>query len=55
MLRLIGPEIAPLSFAGALIGLFAGARDSPVFNLALRCAQRQLNVAAVLSRMADNT
>src|SRR5579864_6493094 len=54
MFALFNPHIAPLSFAGALVSLFAGARDCAAFNLAVGCTERKLNVSAVLPRMSDD-
>jgi len=52
--RLFNTEIAPFSFAGALIGFLAGARDGAIFYFAFRRAECKLNMAAMLAGMADN-
>src|SRR6185437_6553240 len=51
---LFGPTLAPFSFASTFIGFFAGACDGAIFDFAFRCAERQLNMAAMLAGMADN-
>src|SRR5258708_40155080 len=51
---LFNPGIAPFSFAGALVRLFAGTRHSAVFNFPVGRAEHKLNVPAMLARMADN-
>src|SRR5438309_11845774 len=54
LMRLFHPELAPVRFAGALIGRFAGPRDCAIFNLAFRRAEHKLNVSAVLAGMAHD-
>src|SRR5579871_1886031 len=51
---LFNPEVAPFRLAGAFIGLFAGARDGAIFNLAVGRAERKLNVSAMFARMAHD-
>jgi len=51
---LFDPQIAPFRFAGALIGLFVGARDCAIFDFALGRAKHKLNVPAMLAGMADD-
>src|SRR5882757_5267053 len=51
---LFNPGIAPFSFAGTLVRLFAGTRHRAVFNFPVGRAEHKLNMAAMLAGMADN-
>jgi hypothetical protein len=52
--RRFNPEIAPFRFAGAFIGFFAGARDGAILYFAVLCAERKLDMAAMLAGMTHN-